>query len=65
MAIAILKPSPVVKAGELNREFVEAYGKALGEPEWMTERRLEAFRVFRDTPAPNRHDELWRRVDLS
>jgi Fe-S cluster assembly protein SufD len=55
----------VVKTGELNREFVEAYGKALGEPEWMTERRLEAFRVFRDTPAPNRHDELWRRVDLS
>ncbi len=65
MSIAILKPSPVVKTGELNREFVEAYGKALGEPEWMTERRLEAFRVFRDTPAPNRHDELWRRVDLS
>ena len=64
MSIAILKPSPVVKTGEVNREFVEAYGKALGEPEWMTERRLEAFRVFRDTPAPNRHDELWRRVDL-
>ena len=65
MSIAILKPSPVVKTGELNHEFVKAYGKALAEPEWMTERRLEAFRVFRDTPAPNRHDELWRRVDLS
>ena len=31
----------------------------------MTDRRLEALRVFRDTPAPNRHDEVWRRVDLS
>ncbi|MFN4292649.1 MAG: Fe-S cluster assembly protein SufD [Thermoflexales bacterium] len=61
----ILKPAPVVKAGELNREFVEAYSAALGDPEWMLARRLEALRVFRDTPAPNRHDELWRRVDLS
>jgi len=65
MAIALLKPTPVVKAGELTRERVTEYGHALGEPEWMTERRLEAFRIFRDTPAPNRHDELWRRVDLS
>ena len=65
MAIALLKPAPLVKAGDLTRERVSEYGQALGEPEWMTERRLEAFRVFRDTPAPNRHDELWRRVDLS
>ena len=65
MAIALLKPTPVVKAGELTRERVTEYGHALGEPEWMTERRLEAFRIFRDTPAPNRHDELWRRVELS
>lgn len=61
----VLKPAPVVKAGELNREFVEAYSAALGDPAWMLARRLEALRVFRDTPAPNRHDELWRRVDLS
>jgi len=60
----LLKPSPVVKAGELTLESVLAYSRALNEPEWMTERRAEAFRVFRDTPAPNRHDELWRRVDL-
>ncbi|MFC1463829.1 MAG: Fe-S cluster assembly protein SufD [Candidatus Brachytrichaceae bacterium NZ_4S206] len=61
----VLKPAPVVKAGELNREFVETYSAALGDPAWMLARRLEALRVFRDTPAPNRHDELWRRVDLS
>ncbi len=65
MAIAVLKPAPLVKSGELNREAVEAYSAALGEPAWMTARRLEALRVFRDTPAPNRHDELWRRVDLT
>jgi len=61
----VLKPAPVVRAGDLTREFVEGYSNALGDPAWMTARRLEALRVFRDTPAPNRHDELWRRVDLS
>jgi Fe-S cluster assembly protein SufD len=61
----LLKPAPVVKSGDLTREFVEAYSKALKDPEWMLARRLEALRVFRDTPAPNRFDELWRRVDLS
>lgn len=65
VAQPVLKPAPVVKAGELTRERVEAYSAALGEPTWMLARRLEALRVFRDTPAPNRHDELWRRVDLS
>lgn len=67
MAVAqpILKPTPLVNSGELSREFVEAYSKAIHDPEWMSTRRLEALRVFRDTPAPNRHDELWRRVDLS
>ena len=61
----MLKPAPLVKSGELTREFVEAYSHALNEPVWMMARRLEALRVFRDTPAPNRFDELWRRVDLS
>jgi len=61
----VLKPAPVVRAGDLTREFVESYAAALDEPAWMTARRLEALRVFRDTPPPNRHDELWRRVDLS
>lgn len=67
MAVAqpLLKPAPVVRSGELTREFVEAYSAALNDPNWMRQRRLEALRVFRDTPPPNRHDELWRRVDLS
>lgn len=60
----LLKPAPVVKSGDLTREAVEAYSRALKDGEWMLARRLEALRVFRDTPAPNRHDELWRRVDL-
>ena len=65
MAIVTLKPAPLIKSGELTREFVEAYAVAQGDPEWLAARRLEALRVFRDTPAPQRSDELWRRVDLS
>ena len=60
-----MKPAPVIKTGDITIEQVLAYSRALNEPEWMTERRAEAFRVFRDTPVPNRFDELWRRVDLS
>jgi Fe-S cluster assembly protein SufD len=60
----LLKPTPVVKSGDLTREAVEAYSAALKEGDWLLARRLEALRVFRDTPAPNRYDELWRRVDL-
>jgi hypothetical protein len=65
MSVAILKPSPLINSGEFTKETVEAYSAAMREPAWMTARRLDAWRLFKDTPAPNRHDELWRRVDLS
>jgi Fe-S cluster assembly protein SufD len=65
MPIAVMKPAPLMKSGDLTRETVEAYSAALGEPAWMRDRRLEAWRLFRETPVPNRHDEIWRRVDLS
>jgi Fe-S cluster assembly protein SufD len=65
MAIVNIKPSPLVKSGELIPENIEAYSASLNDPDWMLARRLEALRVLRDTPAPQRTDELWRRVDLS
>ncbi len=64
MAIVNLKPAPVVKPGAINREAVEAFSAARNEPAAMTARRLEALRVFRDTPPPNRWDENWRRIEL-
>lgn len=65
MSISVLKPAPVLKAGELTKEAVEAYSAAMNEPAWMRERRMDALSLFRETPPPNRHDEIWRRVDLS
>src|SRR5450759_880962 len=65
MAIVNIKPSPLVKSGELTRGNLEAYSASLNDPDWMLARRLEALRVLRDTPPPERTYEIWRRVDLS
>jgi Fe-S cluster assembly protein SufD len=34
------------------------------EPEWMRDRRRDAFHVLLDTPLPTRNDEAWRRTDF-
>ncbi len=34
------------------------------EPEWMRERRLDAWRAYESIPMPTRQDEEWRRTDL-
>jgi Fe-S cluster assembly protein SufD len=34
------------------------------EPEWMRERRLEAWRLYREIPMPTQQDEEWRRTSL-
>jgi Fe-S cluster assembly protein SufD len=49
---------------DLEEEDVLALSQSKGEPEWMKQRRLEAWRVFRDTPKPTTKDEPWRRTDI-
>ena len=34
------------------------------EPEWMQDRRRDAFHVLLDTSLPTRNDEAWRRTDF-
>src|SRR5260221_6816530 len=34
------------------------------EPEWMRERRLDAWQTYQRIPMPTRQDEEWRRTDL-
>ncbi len=34
------------------------------EPDWMRDRRRDAFHVLLDTPLPGRTDEAWRRTDF-
>jgi Fe-S cluster assembly protein SufD len=49
---------------EFEEDDVLALSESKGEPEWMRQRRLEAWRVFRDTPKPKTTDEAWRRTDI-
>jgi Fe-S cluster assembly protein SufD len=49
---------------EFEKEDVLALSERKGEPEWMKQRRLEAWRVFRATPRPTTRDEPWRRTDI-
>src|SRR5215470_14181990 len=34
------------------------------EPEWMRQRRLDAWNIYESIPMPTRQDEEWRRTDL-
>jgi Fe-S cluster assembly protein SufD len=37
--------------------------EALGEPDWLRDRRLEAYKVFADLPWPTVRDEDWRHTN--
>jgi len=58
----------VLLADKTVAEFEEAdilaRAESKGEPEWMQQRRVQAWRVMRDTPRPTTQDELWRRTDI-
>lgn len=49
---------------DFGEEDVLALAELRGEPDWMRQRRIEAWRVFRDTPKPTTRDEPWRRTDI-
>lgn len=49
---------------EMDERDVLARADSKGEPEWMKQRRAEAWWVFRDTPRPTTRDEPWRRTDI-
>lgn len=48
----------------ISLEAVKALSAAKGEPEWLLARRLEAWRIFEETPMPTLRDEEWRRTDI-
>jgi Fe-S cluster assembly protein SufD len=48
----------------LNKEALVALSEALGEPGWLTERRLGAFDVFEKLDLPDPKGEEWRYTDV-
>src|SRR5262245_35124624 len=56
--------APVARRG-FTDEAIQALIARRAEPDWMRERRLEAWRAYEAIPMPARTDEEWRRTDLS
>ncbi len=50
---------------EISRAAVESIAERTGEPAWMRERRLEAWRLYESLPLPEPKSEEWRRTDIS
>ena len=47
-----------------HKEHVENLSRALDEPSWLTERRLEAWGYYEKLELPREKDEPWRYTDL-
>jgi Fe-S cluster assembly protein SufD len=56
--------APVARRGFTDEAIHELIARR-AEPDWMRERRLEAWRAYQAIPMPARTDEEWRRTDLS
>lgn len=50
--------------GDYSSEKVQALSESRGEPTWLTERRVHAWRVFESTPMPST-EEIWRKINLT
>ena len=48
----------------VTKQTVEALSSALGEPGWLTERRLSAFEIFEKLDYPDPKSEEWRYIDV-
>lgn len=47
-----------------SREAVEELSHRRNEPDWLKEKRLEAWAQYEQIPMPKRTDEEWRRTDI-
>src|ERR671924_846222 len=55
----------VLKSRGIGVGTIKALSAFKDEPSWLTERRLEAWRTFEETPMPTLRDEAWRYTDIS
>jgi Fe-S cluster assembly protein SufD len=48
----------------LKRDDVVALSERVGDPDWLRERRLEAWALAETLPMPSVNEEAWRRTDV-
>jgi Fe-S cluster assembly protein SufD len=55
----------ILKNKGVSANVVKALSALKGEPGWLLEKRLEAWRTFEKLPMPTLRDEAWRYTDIS
>src|SRR5215216_7171907 len=55
----------ILKSKGIGPEVVETLSGFKGEPAWLKEKELEAWRAFEKMPMPTLRDEAWRYTDIS
>jgi Fe-S cluster assembly protein SufD len=52
-------------AAGFTRDAVERLSRQKNEPDWLRERRLQAFDLYESLPTPNRSQRAWKYTDVS
>ncbi len=66
MSVIVKEAEAIMQsAAGFSEATVRAHSAARGEPEWMLNFRLEAWRLFEALPWPKATDEAWRRTRLT
>jgi Fe-S cluster assembly protein SufD len=55
----------ILRSQGISAEVVQALSNLKSEPDWLAEKRLEAWHTFEKTPMPTLRDEAWRYTDIS
>jgi Fe-S cluster assembly protein SufD len=55
----------ILRSQGISAEVVQALSNLKNEPDWLAEKRLEAWHTFEKTPMPTLRDEAWRYTDIS
>ena len=61
---ATTTPTTSMATGGFTETAFEAFLATRDEPNWLIERRRQAFSRFQSTPWPTARDEEWRRTDI-
>ncbi|MBI4306478.1 MAG: Fe-S cluster assembly protein SufD [Chloroflexi bacterium] len=60
-----VSPAAHLDDGSLTEETVRTLASARREPDWVRDRRLQAYSDYQQLPLPDVQAELWRRTSLS
>lgn len=60
MPTALATPHKDIQDFILQYEWAKAISQKYNEPEWLIQRRLDALKLYNDSPLPDRVSHLWR-----